>query len=380
MKILHVISSMDPRGGGPSEGIRQLSKALPSYGVESEVVCCDQPGADWVHTSGMKVHALGKGKSSYCYSDSLSLWLKQNVQNYDRVIIKGLWQYHGLAAMNACLKRGVPYHVYTHGMLDPWFKKTYPLKHLKKWLYWPWAEYRVLKNARSVIFTCEEERRLARESFWLYRVNETVTSYGTATPPQDADGLSAIFADAFSDLAGRRFVLFLSRIHEKKGCDLLIQAFAKVAAQDPGLQLAIAGPDQTGLKAKLQALAESHGIAHRIHWLGMLSGDLKWGAFHASEAFILPSHQENFGIVVAEALGCGKPVLMSNKVNIWREIEADKAGIVANDDLAGTESLLTKWIAMSNEERRVMSENAISCFTNRFTVDAMANSLVKIIS
>lgn len=222
MKILHVISSMDPRGGGPSEGIRQLRKALPSYGVESEVVCCDQPDADWVYTSGMKVHAIGKGKGSYCYSDSLALWLKQNVQNYDRVIINGLWQYHGLAAMNACLKRGVPYHVYTHGMLDPWFKKTYPLKHLKKWLYWPWAEYRVLKNARSVIFTCEEERRLARDSFWLYRVNETVASYGTAMPPQDADDLSAVFADAFPDLAGRRFVLFLSRIHEKKGCDLLI--------------------------------------------------------------------------------------------------------------------------------------------------------------
>lgn len=146
------------------------------------------------------------------------------------------------------------------------------------------------------------------------------------------------------------------------------------------MQLAIAGPDQVGLKAKLQALAESHGIAHRIYWLGMLSGDLKWGAFHASEAFILPSHQENFGIVVAEALGCGKPVLMSNKVNIWREIEADKAGIVANDDLAGTESLLTKWIAMSDEERRAMSENAVNCFTSRFTVDAMASSLAKIIS
>lgn len=380
MKILHVISSMDPRGGGPSEGIRQLRKALPSYGVESEVVCCDQPDADWVNNSGMKVHALGKGKSSYCYSDSLSLWLKQNVQNYDRVIINGLWQYHGLAAMSACLKRGVPYHVYTHGMLDPWFKKTYPLKHLKKWLYWPWAEYRVLKNARSVIFTCEEERQLARESFWLYRVNETVASYGTAMPPQDVDGLSAVFADAFPDLAGRRFVLFLSRIHEKKGCDLLIQAFAKAAAQDPELQLAIAGPDQTGLKAKLQTLAESHGIAHRIHWLGMLSGDLKWGAFHASEAFILPSHQENFGIVVAEALGCGKPVLMSNKVNIWREIEADKAGIVANDDLAGTEYLLTSWMSMNDDERRAMSENAISCFTDRFTVDAMAKSLVNILT
>ena len=154
----------------------------------------------------------------------------------------------------------------------------------------------------------------------------------------------------------------------------------RVAAQDAELQLAIAGPDQAGLKVKLQVLAESHGIAHRIHWLGMLSGDIKWGAFHSSEAFILPSHQENFGIAVAEALGCGKPVLISNKVNIWREIEADKAGIVANDDLAGTEYLLTSWMSMNDDERRAMSENAISCFTNRFTVDAMANSFVKIIS
>lgn len=379
MKILHVISSMDPRGGGPSEGIRQLHKALPSYGAESEVVCCDQPDADWVHNSGMKVHALGKGKSSYCYSDSLSLWLKQNVQNYDRVIINGLWQYHGLAAMSACIKRGVPYHVYTHGMLDPWFKKTYPLKHLKKWLYWPWAEYRVLKNARSVIFTCEEERRLARESFWLYKANEAVTSYGAAQPPAYSTELLTKFNKLFPALVDKPFLLFLSRIHEKKGCDLLIKAFAKIASNTPDLQLAIAGPDQVGLKRELQALAESLSISHRIHWLGMLTGDAKWGAFHASDVFVLPSHQENFGIVVAEALGCGKPVLISNKVNIWREIEADNAGIVANDDLPGTEGLITSWIAMDKKQRKKMSLNAINCFNKRFTVDAMASSLLNIL-
>ena len=61
------------------------------------------------------------------------------------------------------------YFVFTHGMLDPWFKRTYPLKHLKKWLYWPWAEYRVLRDAQAVLFTCEEERILARQSFWLYK-------------------------------------------------------------------------------------------------------------------------------------------------------------------------------------------------------------------
>lgn len=380
MKVLHVISSMDPRGGGPSEGIRQLRKSLPFYGVEFEVVCCDPIDADWIENINIKIHSVGEGKSSYCYSGNLPLWFEQYIHNYDCLIINGLWQYPGLAAMRACIKYNVPYYVFTHGMLDPWFKKTYPLKHFKKWLYWPWAEYRVLKNARSVIFTCEEERILARKSFWLYRVNEAVSSYGTAMPPQDVERLSAIFSDAFPDLTGRRFVLFLSRIHEKKGCDLLIQAFAKVADRDTELQLVIAGPDQIGLKAKLQKLAESLGIAHRIHWLGMLTGDVKWGAFHSSEAFILPSHQENFGIVVAEALGCSKPVLISDKVNIWREIEADNAGIVANDDLAGTEYLLTSWMSMNNNERQVMSKNAVNCFLNRFTVDAMAKSLVKIIS
>ncbi|EOM1465679.1 TPA: glycosyltransferase, partial [Klebsiella pneumoniae] len=270
--------------------------------------------------------------------------------------------------------------VYTHGMLDPWFKKAYPLKHLKKWLYWPWADYRVLRDAKSVIFTCEEERILARKSFWFYKANEAVTSYGAAQPPAYSPEILSCFNQLFPKLAGQRFFLFLSRIHEKKGCDLLIKAFAKIAHQDPELQLAIAGPDQVGLKARLQALAASLGIENRIHWLGMLSGDAKWGAFHASEVFVLPSHQENFGIVVAEALACSKPVLISNKVNIWREIEADNAGIVANDDLNGTESLFSTWIDMNDEDRQTMSTNAVKCFNKRFTVDAMATSLLSIIS
>jgi len=379
MKILRVITAMDPRTGGPSEGIRQIQKTLPNHGVKMDVVCCDEPDASWIHESGMKIHALGKGKGTYCYSKSLMPWLEQNVRKYDKVIVDGLWQYHGLATMRACTKSGVPYYVYTHGMLDPWFKKNYPLKHLKKWLYWPWAEYRVLKNARSVIFTCEEERRLARESFWLYRVNEEVASFGTAAPPVD-EGRSDIFLHAWPELRNKRIVLFLSRIHEKKGCDLLIQAFANVAKNNPSLQLVIAGPDQTDWTADLKRQAEQLAISQRITWTGMLSGNLKWGAFYAAEAFILPSHQENFGIAVAEALGCGKPVLISNKVNIWREIQADCAGIIANDDLAGTELLLNTWLSMNNDQRYQMSINSVKCFNDRFTVDAMASSLINILN
>jgi glycosyltransferase involved in cell wall biosynthesis len=174
-------------------------------------------------------------------------------------------------------------------------------------------------------------------------------------------------------------MLFLSRIHEKKGCDLLVEAFARVARSDPSLCLVIAGPDQTGWVAKLKDRAERLGIADRITWPGMLQGDLKWGAFYAAEVFCLPSHQENFGIVVAEALACGKPVLVSNKVNIWREIETDGAGLVNDDTLEGTVKGLQQWLALTPEAKQKMQKSARRSFVARFRIDRVAESLINIL-
>ena len=103
---------------------------------------------------------------------------------------------------------------------------------------------------------------------------------------------------------------------------------------------------------------------------------MKWGAFYASDAFVLPSHHENFGIAVAEALACGLPVLISDKVNIWREIEADGAGLVNPDTADGTEKSLRQWLALDVEGRRKMAQQARATFERRFTVDVMANSLM----
>ena len=147
-------------------------------------------------------------------------------------------------------------------------------------------------------------------------------------------------------LDGKRLLLFLGRIHEKKGCDLLVKAFAEIRDIDPSVHLVMAGPDSGEWTPALQKLAGELGIADRITWTGMLLGDMKWGAFQASDAFILPSHQENFGIAVAEALGCGLPALISDKVNIWREVEADGAGFVASDTVAGTVASLRHWLEL----------------------------------
>jgi glycosyltransferase involved in cell wall biosynthesis len=173
--------------------------------------------------------------------------------------------------------------------------------------------------------------------------------------------------------------LFLGRIHEKKGCDLLIHAFAKAAALDPELQLVIAGPDTSGWKQFLVSLASALGIAEKVHWPGALESDAKWGAFRSAEAFVLPSHQENFGIAVAEALACRKAVLISDKVNIWREIVEDGAGLVGIDTIEGMVSVLATWVNSSARDREIMSNRARETFLHRFEITKTAESLMGIL-
>ena len=380
MKILHLLSTVDPRAGGPTEGVLQSGLSMRAMGHDVEVVSLDAPDAPYVAAFGLRLHALGPSRGFYGLCPRLVPWLREHASRFDAVIVNGLWQYQSFGAWKALRGGSVPYYVFPHGMLDPWFKRTYPLKHLKKCLYWPWAEYRVLRDARRVLFTTEEERLLARESFRLYRANEEVVAFGTRPPPEDSDALREAFLAKFPRLAGKRAILFLGRIHEKKGCDLLLTAFARARDIDPNAHLVMAGPDDGEYAAQMRALAKELGIEERVTWTGMLAGDLKWGAFRTSDVFALPSHQENFGIAVAEALGSRLPVLISDKVNIWREVKADGAGIVTTDTVEGTLAALSAWLTMNPAACRTMREQALATFTKRFHVEAMSKDLVRVLS
>jgi glycosyltransferase involved in cell wall biosynthesis len=375
MKILEVISSMNPNGGGPVESIRQLGTTLVSSGHRVEIATLDPPTAPFLRQSALPIHALGPAQSRYAFSSRFTPWLRSNRSRYDAVVVNGIWQYHSFGTWRALRKSDTPYVLYPHGMLDPWFKKQYPLKHLKKWMYWPWAEYRVLRDASAVLFTCEEERLLARSSFGLYRCNEVVVSYGTSKPIGDPDSERKEFFGRHPELIGKKLVLFMGRIHPKKGCDLLIEAFAKVVGTQPDWHLVIAGPDQVGWREKLHDRAVQLGLGPRVTWTGMLGGTIKWGALRAAEIFVLPSHQENFGIAVAEALAVSVPVLISNKVNIWREIECDRAGIVSEDTLEGTCKLLQSYEEMSSEKKHALRRAALLCFEKRFEIKKAAQTL-----
>jgi glycosyltransferase involved in cell wall biosynthesis len=380
MKLLYPIHSVNAAAGGPIESLKQIAPIMASLGHSTDVVSLDDPSAPWTHGLPFTVHAVGPGKGTYGYTPNLVPWLRNHAQSYDAVIVRGLWQYHSFATWRVLHNSSTPYVVFPHGMLDPWFKRAFPLKHAKKWMYWPWAEYRVLRDAKAVLFTSEQERVAARESFWLYRCNEIVVNYGTSKPGGDSTAQKEAFFARYPALRGKRLVLFLGRIHPKKGCDLLIEAFAEILGRHPDWHLVMAGPDQVGWQATLTKLAQERHIAAAITWPGIITGEIKYGAIKAAEVFALPSHQENFGIAVAEALACGTPVLISRKVNIWREVEQDEAGIVANDDTEGTCQLLHSWLALRSKDRHFMRERAVECFRNRFEIKKSAESILAAIT
>ncbi|MBU1348148.1 MAG: glycosyltransferase [Alphaproteobacteria bacterium] len=387
-RLLHVIASTDPASGGPIEALRQLDHRWTQDGsAVSEVVSTDPADARYLTRHPFPVHAMGgtstlsrlPGLQRYGYSERLVPWLRAHVADYDAVIVHGLWNYASLAASRVLVGASTPYFVFTHGMLDPWFRKRYPLKHVAKQLFWTFGEGRLLAGADAVLFTCAEEQKLARKPFLGHPYKGLVVGLGISAPPDEIDERQArALAEAVPELGPAPYILFFGRIHPKKGCDLLIEAFARTAAQSD-VRLVMAGPDSEGWAETLKQRADALGVADRVVWPGPLYDDAKWGALRGAQAMILPSHQENFGIAVAEALAVGTPVLISDKVNIWREIEESGGGLVETDTLGGTEALLSRWLSLSDDARRTMRFKALVAFQRHFDIRETAASLVRVI-
>lgn len=374
LQILHVIGTLDPAWGGPVEGLRNLTTQALARGHNVEILCADDPSSAWLPSWNPTIHAVGPGRfRKYGFASGLDRWLADNAGRFDAIVVNGIWMYFGYAVWKATRRIGTPYFLFIHGALDPWFKQKYPLKHIKKSVYWRMFEHKMLRDAEKTLFTSQEELVLANDAFLPYKCRPEVTGYGIERPhfPDSFDRGRSIRAitDAHPALANRPFLLFLARIHEKKGIDLLLKAFVASKQALRGKALLIAGPagDET-IVPKLKSLASSLGISDDVVWTGPLYGKAKWEALRAAEAYVLPSHQENFGISVVEALACGTPVLVSDKVNIWREIDASNCGFVAPDDVDGTIRLLKSWAHLSEQGRSEMRLNARSCFDEHFDI------------
>jgi glycosyltransferase involved in cell wall biosynthesis len=384
MKILHVITSMNPKTGGPSQGLRNLSYYNLKLGLDVEVVCLDDVNEDYHVNDEVFIHKLGKGKTSFQYSPILLKWLIANIEKFDFVSVHGIWQYHNYAVYKAVqiLKKNnkkVPKVVIMpHGMLDPYFQKApdRKWKALRNELVWRLTEKRALNAADAMFFTCEEELLLARTTFKGYHPKKDVNvGYGIQKPPVYTPEMKTAFQEVCPQIKGKNYWLFISRIHPKKGIDLLIEAYIKLTDEKHSLpELVIAGPTDSAYAQQMEKKASKN---IHIHFPGMLSGDSKWGAFYDCKAYLLPSHQENFGIAIVEAMACKKPVLITKNINIWREIQAGNGGWILEE--LNTDSLkkhLMNIAAQTDTALESKGENAFEIYKNKFDVEACAGEFV----
>lgn len=377
LRLLRVIHNLDPAAGGPVRGVLEVNQAWRDLGHEVEIVTAEAPSLTTALGDCEIVHRLGPAPSGYGRTPALRPWLRANGNRFDAWIVHGLWKYHGYAVRREAAAVQRPYFVYPHGMLDRWFRRAYPLKHTKKQIYWWLAESRVVRDARSVIFTSREERNRSRKVFFPYRLQERVLPYGILGPGDRGLGGRARLTSRYPELCDRRIWLTLGRVHSKKGLDLILRAL-----QDPHLgrlaagqrvTLVMAGPvEESACAGQLRELAGRVPVP--VLFPGSWHGEDKWAALRMAEVLLMPSHQENFGLAAAEAMSVGTPVLLSREVNIYSEVVEMGAGLAEADTVEGIGRLLRLWFDLPDLARRAMGGRAIEWHTRHGDARATARA------
>jgi glycosyltransferase involved in cell wall biosynthesis len=336
MRILHVIPSLAARDGGPPKAAIEMCRELLRRGAHTQIYTTNADGSGCLHVPlGSPTEVGGvtvtyfpiSGSHYYKYSSALSAALRANVSKFDVVHINSLYQFPSTAAAHYCRKHGVPYIVRPHGTLDPYLYRRHSLR---KRLYEVLIERRNLTHATAVHFTTTEEMRLAKLSGLRFR--SAVASLGIefeAGPVHTENAADTIWPQ----LAGKKLVLFLSRINFKKGLDILARAFGHIYRTRQNAHLVIAGPDTDGYAARVRRWLAEEGALEAVTFTDMVLGERKAALLRRADLFVLPSYTENFGIAVVEAMAAGLPVVISNQVNIWSEIAAARAGLVVKPDV-----------------------------------------------
>ncbi len=371
-KWLHVVSHTDPRYGGLSAAVPALAASLSLQApldVSLAAFCHAGETYQPREMEGEEISFWPTSRASWAFDRELKASFAEAVRQADGLHIHGIWEESTAVACRLARKLGKPYVLSAHGMLEPW---ALAAKRLKKRIYAALIERENVAGAACLhaLTTAEAEQ---------YR------QFGATCPiavipnavdlPEDAH--ADLFLHRFPELRGKRLVLFLSRLHPKKGLDLLIEAWARVAGQHPGASLVIAGPDAEGMQAKLVSLAMARGVDAQVCFTGMLAGAMKWSALDAAECYVLPSYSEGLSMALLEAMGVGVPVIATHACNM-PEITAAHVGweIDANADAltAALQTLLDR----PADENWAMGRNGAQLIASRYTPEQVTRQMAEL--
>ncbi len=343
LHITHVISGLDPRAGGPPSVLVGLTQALVSSGVSVSVVSTwnkndDHRLVDQLRDHHINVRLVGPCIGPLQWHPKLRSTINDTLKSSDVVHIHALWEQSQHAAATAARRMGIPYVFTPHGMLDPW---SLSQKKLKKKLYLTWRLRNSLNRAATIHYTSITEKTLTKplklKAPAIVIPNGIDLAEFESLPPKNS------FRAKWPAIGDRPMLLFLGRIHYKKGLDLLIPAFA--TTQNKNAVLVIAGPSDPEYLNALKQLTAQHQITNRVVFTGMLHGPHRIEAFTDADLFVLPSYQENFGIAVIEALAAETPVVISDQVNIHDQITAAGVGGVVPTRIDALAKELDRWMS-----------------------------------
>lgn len=370
MKVVHVVPAVAPRYGGPSEAARNMVRALGAAGVESVLVATNADGRGRLPVPLGTETTYGEARTvffpsalgdSFKLSPAMGRWLERNVPGFDLVHVHSLFSHPSLAAGAAARKSGVPYVVRPLGQLDRWSLAQH---RLRKEAFLALGGRRLIEGAAAIHWTDEAEKENSA------RVGRFAGSF---VSPLGVD--EGLFRSPGSTPVRRPVVLFLSRLHPKKNVEGLVRAFLNAGEPAAGWELVVAGDGEPSYVDSLRVLVARSDGGHRVTFTGWLRGDEKARALREASLLALPSRQENFGIVVAEAMATGTPVLVSEAVALSRDVVRAGAGWTASLEGDALRAALVEAMASPAELRR-RGEAGRTLAATRFRWSAVARHLV----
>jgi glycosyltransferase involved in cell wall biosynthesis len=373
IRVCQVVPSINQLTGGTAFAVTNLAEALARQGIKSHVFTLDySTRGEQLKSDGINLHS----QSANLLTRSLRGWspqaqdaLHQLAKEFDIIHSHGMWMFPNVYARQAAVQNNLPFVLSTHGMVESW---SLNYSRVRKKLAWNLYEKQNLKQATLFHATSKIERH-SLQSLNLKQPIATIP-LGVKFPSVSDRINRTVLIERFPQLHNKKWLLFLSRIHPKKGLEILIKVWADLINIFPDWHLIIAGSDSIGYQVKIVKLVESLGINKYVTFTGMLVDIYREAALANADLFVLPTYSENFGIVVAESLARGVPVITTKEAP-WQDLQTYRCGWWIDCTSQALTEALIAGINMSSEERQNMGKRGEQLVVNRYSWNAVAEKM-----
>lgn len=386
MRILHVIPAVGPLRGGPSQAVLEIVKALREFDIEAEIVTTNDNGPELLNvplcqrTEYQQVPIWFFPRFSppikplweFAFSSQLTTWLWQHITDYDLVHIHAIFSYSCTVAMAICRLKNVPYIVRPNGLLCQWSLEQ---RRLKKQLYLALIEKANLKNSKALEFTSSQEQK--EVDLLSLNSHQFILPYGLETPAALPDARQSL-RKLLEIPQEQPIILFMSRLHYKKGLEYLIPALAKLSKQP--FTFILAGNGTPTYETEIKELLHTSGIDNRTYYPGFVEGETKQLLLQGSDIFALTSHSESFGLAVLEAIYAGLDIITTPGVPLAPVVKQYQLGYVPELDINQIATALQQSLdALQNTEQNLQRrQRAHQLITEQYTWNKISENLIQI--